>query len=145
MILGLLWQIIRHALLKNISLAKNINIAALLRPGEDLSSLDNLAPEQIIMRWVNHHLQHAADNDQDDAMANSMRNSCGVKGDGEFVGNFGKDLSNSVAYINLINQISPDGSKVRVTCISKMTCFPHVSVLSFWITFLVISRSLVDI
>merc|ERR1712233_44295 len=75
LILGLLWQIIRHALLKNISLARNINIAVLLKPGEDLSVLEALAPEQIIMRWLNHHLQRASDNDADNgAVGEMMRN-----------------------------------------------------------------------
>jgi len=109
LILGLLWQIIRHALLKNISLARNINIAVLLKPGEDLSVLEALAPEQIIMRWLNHHLQRASDNDADNgAVGEMMRNKMALNQEGEFVGNFGKDLSNSLAYINLLNQISPD-------------------------------------
>ena len=57
LILGLLWQIIRHALLKNISLSKNVNIMALLKPGETLADLENLTPENVLIRWMNHHLE----------------------------------------------------------------------------------------
>jgi plastin-2 len=103
LILGLLWQIIRHALLKNISLSKNVDIMALLKPGESIADLENMTPENILMRWVNHHLSRG---EKGGALIwDGNHNALSSNTSGDFVSNFGNDLSNSVAYINLINQI----------------------------------------
>merc|ERR1711953_1015608 len=116
LILGLLWQIIRHALLKNISLSKNVDIMSLLKPGESIADLENMTPENILMRWVNHHLSRG---EKGGALIwDGNHNALSSNTSGDFVSNFGNDLSNSVAYINLINQIGgKDFSKLGAKAI----------------------------
>ena len=46
-------------LFSKISLAANPNIAALLREGESLNDLMSLSPEELLLRWVNYHLEKA--------------------------------------------------------------------------------------
>ena len=52
---------------------------------------------------------------KDGVLGDKTRKNLCLNEEGEFIGNFGRDLSNSIAYINLINQISPTSElKVRV-------------------------------
>jgi hypothetical protein len=88
LVLGILWQIIRMGLFANIDLALNPNLKALLRPGEELSDLDALGPEKLLLRWMNYHLQKS--------------------GYTKEVNNFGKDISDARAYLHLLSQIQPD-------------------------------------
>ena len=108
LILGLLWQIIRHALLKNISLSKNVNIMALLRPGETLTDLENLRPEDVLIRWMNHHLQKGS---AENGLLLSALNSLDKHQNGDIVTNFGQDMADSVVYINLLNQLGGANTK----------------------------------
>merc|ERR1711953_58495 len=85
LILGLLWQIIRMGLFANIDLALNPNLKALLMDGEELADLDKLGPEKLLLRWMNYHLARA--------------------GYSKTVSNFGRDISDSHAYLNLLAQI----------------------------------------
>merc|ERR1711935_411511 len=88
LVLGILWQIIRMGLFANIDLALNPNLKALLMDGEELSDLDALGPEKLLLRWVNYHLARA--------------------GYGKPISNFGKDIKDSKAYLHLLSQIQPD-------------------------------------
>jgi len=74
-----------------------------LKPGESIADLENMTPENILMRWVNHHLSRG---EKGGALIwDGNHNALSSNTSGDFVSNFGNDLSNSVAYINLINQI----------------------------------------
>lgn len=88
LVLGILWQIIRMGLFANIDLALNPNLKVLLRDGEELSDLDALGPEKLLLRWVNYHLARA--------------------GYGKPISNFGSDIKDSKAYLHLLSQIQPD-------------------------------------
>ena len=55
--------------------------------GEELADLDKLGPEKLLLRWMNYHLARA--------------------GYSKTVANFGKDISDSHAYLNLLAQIQP--------------------------------------
>lgn len=88
-ILGLLWQLIRKNSFKAINLRENHNLATLLLPGETLDDLMNLSPEELLLRWVNYHL------DKDDNYK------------GKKINNFSKDIKNGNAYVSLLNQIQP--------------------------------------
>uniref|UniRef100_A0A8C9WP55 Plastin-3 n=1 Tax=Scleropages formosus TaxID=113540 RepID=A0A8C9WP55_SCLFO len=59
LVLGLLWQIIKIGLFADIELSKNEALAALLREGETLEDLMKLSPEELLLRWVNFHLENA--------------------------------------------------------------------------------------
>jgi len=76
---------------------------ALLKPGESIADLENMTPENILMRWVNHHLSRG---EKGSALIwDGNHNALSSNTSGDFVSNFGNDFSNSIAYINLINQI----------------------------------------
>ncbi|KAL8618904.1 hypothetical protein ACOMHN_020323 [Nucella lapillus] len=87
LVLGLLWQIIRIGLLSDINLAHHPGLVALLREGETIEDLIRLSPEEILLRWVNYHLERA--------------------GVDRRINNFGEDISDSEAYTYLLHQISP--------------------------------------
>lgn len=84
---GLIWQLIRKAIVDTITLAQHSELATLLLPGETLEQLAALKPEELLMRWVNYHL----------ANANSTRR----------LTNFTTDLCDSEIYALLMEQITP--------------------------------------
>ena len=68
--------------------------------GEELSDLDALGPEKLLLRWVNYHLARA--------------------GYGNPINNFGSDIKDSKAYLHLLSQIQPDELDPRL--------YPNVTV-----------------
>ena len=86
-VLGLVWQIVRIQLLSQINLHTRPELVRLLEPGEELSDLLKLPPDQLLLRWLNFHLKAA--------------------GDARRVKNFGDDLKDSHVYTVVLNQISP--------------------------------------
>lgn len=86
----LLFQI---GLLSNIDLTRHPGLAALLFDGETLEEFMKLSPEQILIRWVNYHL---------------ARSTCGRQ-----IANFTTDIKDSIAYIHLLHQISPQEAGVN--------------------------------
>ncbi|CAL9689829.1 unnamed protein product [Knipowitschia caucasica] len=90
LVLGLLWQVIKIGLFADIELSRNEALIALLRDGESLEDLMKLSPEELLLRWANHHLQEAG---------------CSR------INNFSSDIKDSRAYYNLLNQVSPKGDE----------------------------------
>jgi len=90
LILGLLWQIIKKALLKNVTAATDDLISQLMElQGTDAEVIEeNMTPEQAILHWVNYHLKKA----------NCMRH----------VKNFTTDITDSESYAILMRRIAPD-------------------------------------
>jgi len=86
LVLGLLWQIIRIGLFNQITLEHCPGLANLLQGDEKLEELMKLSPEQILLRWINHHLERAGVNKR--------------------VNNFTSDIKDSEAYLHLLNQIA---------------------------------------
>ncbi|XP_032830822.1 plastin-3-like isoform X1 [Petromyzon marinus] len=86
--LGLLWQIIKIGLFADIELTRNEALVALLMDGESLEELMKLSPEELLLRWVNYHLDNAG---------------------WQKINNFTTDIQDSRAYFHLINQIAPKG------------------------------------
>ena len=89
LILGCLWQSIRLAISKKISLKDTPEIMRLAEEGEELKDLQKLSPETILIRWINYHLAKA--------------------GQDRKVTNLGKDLSDSFALFHVLNRL--DSSK----------------------------------
>ena len=87
LVLGLLWQIIRLGLFKQITLEQCPGLANLLSDGEKLEELMKLSPEAILLKWVNHQLERS-----------------GVP---RRIANFSNDISDSEAYTHLLYQIAP--------------------------------------
>lgn len=75
LVLGLIWQIVKSLLLQDVSLNNHPELIRLLNPNEAISSLVNLSSEQLLLRWVNYHLQRA--------------------GESKKILNFSKDISDS--------------------------------------------------
>ncbi|ESO97491.1 hypothetical protein LOTGIDRAFT_203020, partial [Lottia gigantea] len=94
LILGVLWQIIRIGLLSDIDLAHHPNLVALLREGEEIGDLQRMSPEQILLRWVNYHLE---------------RSGCPSR-----VNNFSEDIRDSECYTYLLKSIAPGDSNVNM-------------------------------
>eukprot|EP01091_Cochliopodium_minus_P019084 TRINITY_DN790_c0_g1_i1.p1 TRINITY_DN790_c0_g1~~TRINITY_DN790_c0_g1_i1.p1 ORF type:complete len:529 (-),score=150.72 TRINITY_DN790_c0_g1_i1:98-1684(-) len=82
---GLVWQIIKVALLANIDLTHHPELFRLLEEGEDINDLLKLTPEKLLMRWLNYHLKNAGSNRR--------------------VKNWGTDLKDSEVYTIVMNQL----------------------------------------
>ncbi|CDS40079.1 plastin 2 [Echinococcus multilocularis] len=91
LLLGLLWQIIKIGLLRQINVVAHSELVALLDEDETITEFAKLAPEQILMRWVNYHLKRA---DCDARMEN-----------------FTIDVKDCEVYAYLLEQISPPEKK----------------------------------
>ncbi|KAM9341034.1 plastin-1 [Symphorus nematophorus] len=85
LVLGLLWQIIKVGLFADIEISRNEGLIGLLSDGEQLDRLLSLSPEEMLLRWVNHHLQNAGT---------------------QTISNFSDDIKDSRAYFHLLNQIA---------------------------------------
>eukprot|EP00818_Percolomonas_sp_WS_P001171 CAMPEP_0117444530 /NCGR_PEP_ID=MMETSP0759-20121206/5291_1 /TAXON_ID=63605 /ORGANISM="Percolomonas cosmopolitus, Strain WS" /LENGTH=533 /DNA_ID=CAMNT_0005236605 /DNA_START=1823 /DNA_END=3424 /DNA_ORIENTATION=+ len=87
-VMGLVWQVIKVALLQDINLKACPELVRLLEEGETLEDLLKLPAEQLLIRWVNFHLK----------AAESKRR----------IANFSGDIKDSEVYTILLNQISPN-------------------------------------
>uniref|UniRef100_A0A671W033 Plastin 1 (I isoform) n=1 Tax=Sparus aurata TaxID=8175 RepID=A0A671W033_SPAAU len=85
LVLGLLWQIIKVGLFADIEISKHEGLIGLLSDGEQLERLLSLSPEEMLLRWVNHHLQNAGTST---------------------ISNFSDDIKDSRAYFYLLDQIA---------------------------------------
>ena len=86
LMLGILWQLVRILSMKTITLAECPEIYRLLNDGEELSDLQKLKAEDILIRWLNFHLRAAGQ---------------------EPVSNLGNDLKDSRKLIYVLNQLDP--------------------------------------
>ena len=57
LVLGLVWQLIKMFLFKQITISHVPGLVNLLRDGETLADLMKMSPEEILLRWVNHQLE----------------------------------------------------------------------------------------
>mmetsp|Transcript_34114 Transcript_34114/g.59514 ORF Transcript_34114/g.59514 Transcript_34114/m.59514 type:complete len:627 (-) Transcript_34114:103-1983(-) len=87
LVLGLIWQIVKIQILRNINLKHSPELVKLLEEGEELAELLKLPAEQLLMRWFNYHLKQA--------------------GSSRKVTNFSADVKDSECYTLLLNQIDP--------------------------------------
>nr|VZI26652.1 unnamed protein product [Spirometra erinaceieuropaei] len=91
LLLGLLWQIIKIGLLRQINVVAHAELVALLDDDETITEFAKLSPEEILMRWVNYHLK---------------RSNCDVR-----MENFSFDIKDCEVYAYLLEQISPPEKK----------------------------------
>merc|ERR1719394_7938 len=99
LVLGLIWQLIKMYLFKQITISQVPGLVNLLRDGEELSELMKLSPEQLLLRWVNYQLEKAGS----DRRAN----------------NFSGDIKDSEIYTELLAQVAPEGSGVNKFALKK--------------------------
>ncbi|KAK9845228.1 hypothetical protein WJX81_000548 [Elliptochloris bilobata] len=93
-----LWQFIRLGVLQGVSVRDAPALAALRRPGEDVPALLDAPPEQLLLRWLAHHL--AAAGPAWDAWL-PLRD-------------MGAELADSTALACLLGQIAPELAPVSV-------------------------------
>ena len=86
MVLGLMWQVVKLVVMRNIQLKHHPELIRLLNPGEQLSDLLKLSPEQLLLRWFNYHLKQA--------------------GYDKKITNFSGDVKDSEKYTILLNQLN---------------------------------------
>lgn len=55
--MGLIWQIIKIQLMSQISLTHCPELVLLAKEGEDPALIATLSPEDLLLRWINHHLE----------------------------------------------------------------------------------------
>ncbi|XP_022240806.1 plastin-2-like isoform X2 [Limulus polyphemus] len=99
LVLGLLWQIIRIGLFNQITLEHCPGLVQLLFPGEEMADLLKLSPENILIRWVNYHLERAGVNRR--------------------LTNFTSDVKDSEIYTHLLYQISPYEAGVTMEALQE--------------------------
>ncbi|CAI2350920.1 unnamed protein product [Caenorhabditis sp. 36 PRJEB53466] len=109
LVLGLLWQIIRIGLFNQIDLQHCPGLFRLLRDGETLEDLRRLSPEEILMRWVNYHLERA--------------------GTQRRLHNFTSDIVDSEIYTHLLHQIGPVGSGVTLSPLGVQGNIPRAGAM----------------
>ncbi|XP_062386467.1 plastin-1 [Sardina pilchardus] len=93
LVLGLLWQIIKIGLFADIEISRNEALICLLQPGEQLDHLLSMSPEELLLRWVNYHLNNAG---------------------WQSISNFSDDIKDSKAYFHLLSQIAPRGDRDEI-------------------------------
>ncbi|XP_068641451.1 fimbrin-5-like [Aristolochia californica] len=88
LLLGLISQIIKIQLLADLNLKKTPQLVELVDDSKDVEELMSLAPEKVLLRWMNFHLDKA-----------------GYK---KPVTNFSSDLKDGEAYAFLLNVLAPE-------------------------------------
>ncbi|PHT44025.1 Fimbrin-3 [Capsicum baccatum] len=88
LVLGLISQIIKIQLLADLNLRKTPQLVELVEDSNDVEELMGLAPEKLLLKWMNFHLKKA-----------------GYK---KTVGNFSSDLKDGEAYAYLLNVLAPE-------------------------------------
>lgn len=88
LLLGLISQIIKIQLLADLNLKKTPQLVELVDDSKDVEELMGLAPEKILLKWMNFHLQKA-----------------GYK---KTVTNFSSDVKDGEAYAYLLNVLAPE-------------------------------------
>jgi len=99
LVLGLIWQLIKMYLFKQITIQQVPGLINLLRDGEELADLMKLSPEQLLLRWVNYQLEKA--------------------GSDRRAHNFSGDIKDSEIYTELLAQVAPADAGVNKFAMKK--------------------------
>ncbi|KAK1314708.1 Fimbrin-like protein 2 [Acorus calamus] len=94
LLLGLISQIIKIQLLADLNLKKTPQLVELVDDSKDIEELMSLAPEKLLLRWMNFQLKKG-----------SYKRS---------VTNFSSDIKDAEAYACLLNVLAPEHSKPSV-------------------------------
>lgn len=99
LVLGILWQIIRIGLFSQITLENCPGLLNLLIGDEKIEDMMKLSPEEILLRWVNYHLDRA--------------------GTDRKISNFNQDIKDSEIYTYLLNEIAPQEAGVDLSPLNE--------------------------
>ncbi|KAJ4836588.1 Fimbrin-5 [Turnera subulata] len=90
LVLGLISQIVKIQLLADLDLKKTPELVELVDDSKDVEELMGLAPEKVLLKWMNFHLKKAGYSKQ--------------------VTNFSSDVKDGEAYAYLLNALAPEHS-----------------------------------
>ncbi|KAI3640768.1 hypothetical protein MIR68_001646 [Amoeboaphelidium protococcarum] len=85
-VLGLVWQLIRAYLLKDVNLVQRPELIRLLKDGESIKDLLDMKSDALLLRWFNFHLAKAYH---------------------PVINYFSKDITDGAAYAVLLDQVAP--------------------------------------
>ncbi|XP_047970682.1 fimbrin-5-like [Salvia hispanica] len=88
LVVGLMCQIIKIQLLSDLDIKKTPQLVELMEDSTDVEELMGLAPEKVLLKWMNFHLKRA--------------------GFEKEVTNFSSDLKDGEAYAHLLNALAPE-------------------------------------
>ncbi|KAG6385216.1 hypothetical protein SASPL_154044 [Salvia splendens] len=88
LVVGLMCQIIKIQLLSDLDIKKTPQLVELMEDSTDVEELMGLAPEKVLLKWMNFHLKRAGFEKQ--------------------VTNFSSDLKDGEAYAHLLNALAPE-------------------------------------
>ncbi|CAN4109942.1 unnamed protein product [Withania somnifera] len=88
LVVALISQIIKIQLLADLNLKKTPQLVELVEDSKDVEELLGLAPEKVLLKWMNFHLKKAGYKKQ--------------------VNNFSSDLKDGEAYAHLLNALAPE-------------------------------------
>ncbi|XVF21077.1 hypothetical protein REPUB_Repub12eG0059600 [Reevesia pubescens] len=88
LVLGLISQIIKIQLLADLNLKKTPQLVELVDDSQEVEELLSLAPEKVLLKWMNFHLKKVGYEKQ--------------------VTNFSSDLKDGEAYAHLLNALAPE-------------------------------------
>ena len=108
LVLGIVWQLIKMYLFKQITITQVPGLINLLLPGEDINDLLKLSPEHLLQRWVNYQLEKVRN-----VFNYQSYQSLSQAGSSRRIKNFTEDIKDSEVYTELINQIAPKDSGVN--------------------------------
>ncbi|WCJ37450.1 fimbrin 1 [Euphorbia peplus] len=95
LVLGLISQVIKIQLLQDLNLKKTPQLVELADDSKDVEELMNLAPDKILLKWMNFHLKKA--------------------GYTKEVTNFTSDVKDGEAYVHLLKSLAPELSGPSTT------------------------------
>lgn len=93
LVLAIIWQVVKIQVMRAVSLREVPQLVVLLNEGEDLAALMKLPPEEVLVRWINHHLKNA--------------------GSARVVKNLHSDLKDSEVYDTVLKAIAPKDAKLE--------------------------------
>ncbi|KAL3624616.1 Fimbrin-5 [Castilleja foliolosa] len=88
LVLGLISQLVKIQLLADLNLKKTPQLVELVEDDKDVEELIGLAPDKVLLKWMNFHLKKAGYKKQ--------------------VTNFSSDLKDGEAYARLLNALAPE-------------------------------------
>jgi hypothetical protein len=88
LVFGVLWQIIKQGLLSKVNVSEHPELLELGLDAAELERLGASHPEELLLRWVNFHLNNA--------------------GSERTMTNFTNDVMDSEIYVTLLNHLAPD-------------------------------------
>ena len=96
-VLQLMWNLTRNELLTPLTPKQHPEFFRLLLPGEEMGAMAKMLPEQIMLRWANHHIrQYLNDNPDQKGVPKDFK-----------ISNLDSDLADGKAYSIILHQVAP--------------------------------------